>query len=397
MGSSLGYHTMELSLKLTAEESSQLMRIFERNKDVYIQSNGNGFVYQYHFSSRYYSIRYRQRYKGLSWTLRYCRQSPDYMRPRAPGGFPEEDPCCSIKARINPKILLGLDDYIAAADWTYLKDLISVFNWEAKKLSPILREFRSYSLNRIDYCINFDLDDLRIDSCPMDYMALIQQADVPNHFGEYKEYRGTAHRKKPGLNSFYLTNNSVRINCYWKYHQLQTQFPSAPGIDHSFHVIRFEIQCLYLKTHFMQKQIKDCDDFEKVISVMLSDETCERIITGYYCKTIGRGDYYSLKGAREKVKSMGFNQNKEDRLLNALRLVSLHRGIFKAKSLLKGKELEELKRSIKDLGEIGINPVTIPRERGIQFLPNLLNAYLAEREKTEQEFLRLHGSVPSLA
>lgn len=142
----------------------------------------------------------------------------------------------------------------------------------------------------------------------------------------------------------------------------------------------------------MKKQIKDCDDFEKVMSVMLSDETCEKIIRSYYHKTIGMGDYYSLAAAREKIRSMHFSQNREDRLLNALKLVSLHHGVFKAKSHLKGKELEILKRSVKDLGKLGINPVTIPRERDIKFLPNLLNAYLAERERADKEFSeQYHG------
>ena len=181
-----------------------------------------------------------------------------------------------------------------------MKDLIAVFNQEAKELSPILKDFSSYSINRVDYCVNFDLEDLGIGLYPADYMVLIQQADIPNHFIEYKEYQGTTHRKKPGLNSFYLKNNSVRINCYWKYCQLQTQFPSAPYIDDSFYIIRFEVQCLYLKTHLMQKQIKDYDNFENLISVMLSDELCQKVITGYYYKTIGRGDYCSLDAARKK-------------------------------------------------------------------------------------------------
>lgn len=376
---------MELSLRLTVDEASQLIQTFAKNKDVYFENNMDGTVHQYHSSFRYYSIRYRQKYKGLSWTLRYCRQSPDYMIPMVPYMYEVEDMCCTIKAKINPKIFLGLGDYITAADGTYLNTLISAFNQEARKISPVLQDFGFYRLNRIDYCINFDLANLMKDPQPTDYMVLIQQADIPNHFSEYKEYRGTTHRKRPGLNSFYLMNNSVHINCYWKYHQMKTEFPSAPCIDNSFNIIRFEIQCLYLKAHVMQKQIKDCGDFEKVMSVMLSDEMCEKMITSYFNKTIGKGDYYSLAGARKKIKSMNFNRNKEDRLLNALKLVSLHRGIFKAKSHLQDKELIDLKRSIKDLEEIGINPVTIPRERGIKFLPNLLNAYLEEREKEDKE------------
>lgn len=360
MASSLGYHTIELSLRLTSDEASQLIQTFTKNKDCYFKYEDKGLGY-----NRYYTIQYRQQYKGLSWTLRYCRQSPEYMK-------------------------LGLDDYITAADGTYLNDLVAVFNWEAKKISPILKDFGSYSLTRIDYCINFDLENLRIFCHPAHYIMLIQQANIPNHFSEYKEYRGTTHRKKPGINSFYLVNNSVRINCYWKYHQLQKQFPSVPYIDDALSVIRFEIQCLYLKSHFLQKQIKDCDNFEEIMSIMLSDKMCEKVVISYYYKTIGKGDYYSLNGAREKIKSMNFSQNKENRLLNALKLISLHHGISKTKSLLQGKELDELKRSINDLGEVGVNPVTIPRDWRIKSIPNLLTAYLAERKRADKEFEEYH-------
>lgn len=386
MTTSLGFHTMELSLKLTPDEALQLIQTFRKSRDVYFQESDGKFTSLSYGSSRYYIIRYRQRYKGLSWSLRYRRESPDYMRPPLSERL-DRDKCCTVKARINPKILLGLDDYIAASDSSYLQAFISAFNQEVRRISPILKDFDSYSLGRIDYCVNFDLADLRINCHPEDYMVLIRQADIPNHFNEYKEYRGTTHRKKPGINSFYLENRSVRINCYCKHYQLQEQFSSAPHIEDSLHVIRFEVQCLYLKMWQMQKRIKDYGDFEKVLSLMLSDTLCEKIITGYYCKTIGKGDYYSLEDARKKVKSMNFNQNKEERLLNALKLVSVHRGVFKAKSLLHGKELEELKRSMKDLMEIGVNPVTIPRQRGTKFLPNLLNAYLAEREKFEKQQL----------
>lgn len=383
MVSSLGFHTIELSLRLISDEALELLEAFKKSKDVYLDENSGQYVYLYRCSSKYYYIRYRQMYKGISWILRYSGQSPEYMRPP----MLYEDRCCTIKAKVNPKILLETTDYVTAADSSCLNKLMAVFNHEVAKISPILKDFGSYTLSRIDYCLNFDLADLRIiNGRPEDYMMLIQQADIPRHFTEYTEYRGTTHRKKPGVNSFYLENNSVHLNCYYKHYQMQTEFPSAPDIDNSLNVIRFEIQCLYLKTRYMQKQIRDYeDDFEKILLVMLSDEISEKIITSYYNKTIGKGDYYTLVEARKKIRSMNFHQNKENRLIEALELVNTHRGIYKAKAHLSGKKLDDFRRSIKDLGEMGINPVTIPRERGIKHLPNLLAAYSAERERVEKE------------
>lgn len=144
MMSSLGYHTMELSLRLTAYEAKQLLQIFEKNRELYFKDNNNRGLasHQYHSSSRYYYIQYRQKYKGLSWTLRYCSESPGYMTPAFPYMPTMEDRCCTIKARINPKILLGLEDYIAAADRTYLEVLIAAFNQEDNENIPYSERFQ---------------------------------------------------------------------------------------------------------------------------------------------------------------------------------------------------------------------------------------------------------------
>ncbi|WP_027628549.1 hypothetical protein [Ruminiclostridium cellobioparum] len=52
--------------------------------------------------------------------------------------------------------------------------------------------------------------------------------------------------------------------------------------------------------------------------------------------------------------------------------ISLH---SRAKSKLQDGELEEFRRTLRELAEIGVNPVIIPREWGIKHIPNLLNAY----------------------
>jgi hypothetical protein len=178
-------------------------------------------------------------------------------------------------------------------------------------------------------------------------------------------------------------NKSVHINCYDKHYQLKQEYPDTPYIDNSLNIIRFEIQCKYLKTQYMQRQIKDCDDFKEKMVVMVSDEFCTSLLKSYYYKIIGSGDYYTLDGARDKVKSLKFCQSKEKRLLHDLESVNKHRGVYKAKTSLSGHELTDFKRSLMDLNELGVNPVTIPRELRIKFLPNLMKVYLKQREEQE--------------
>ncbi len=84
-------------------------------------------------------------------------------------------------------------------------------------------------------------------------------------------------------------------------------------------------------------------------------------MTSYFNKTIGQGDYYTLDRARDIVQSKKYNKNKEDRLIHSLEMVSNFLSVHRTKSTLEGKELSTFMKSIDDLGDIGVNPVTIPR------------------------------------
>jgi len=75
------------------------------------------------------------------------------------------------------------------------------------------------------------------------------------------------------------------------------------------------------------------------------------------------------------IEAHNFRQDKEDRLMFALEHVNLCRSIAKAKSKLQGDDLKEFKRSLKDLDEIFVNPVTIPKKWGVKHIPNPLRAY----------------------
>ena len=59
----------------------------------------------------------------------------------------------------------------------------------------------------------------------------------------------------------------------------------------------------------------------------------------------------------------------------ALEKINECRGIAKAKEKLDGDELNDFKRSLRDLDDICVNPVTVPREWGIEHIPNPLRAY----------------------
>jgi len=386
---SIGFHTFTIFKKITYDEARQIYKDFDKCGAVKIypldkykeHPDASEFEkWLYSNSSQSYGISYHEKNKGISWILRFSKTTLGY----------NEDPkaaikTCSIKAKINPKIFTGIKDYIAVADEGLLGTVETAFNLEADSVSSILGVFDSYYLNRVDYCVNFDLKELGINCTPEQMMKLIKHANIPSTFTEWTRYDEKSHRKVTGKNSFYLKNNSVNINCYYKHYQLQREFSDCPDIDNSLDVIRFEIQCKYLKVYNMAKIIKNKAMHLSLINEMLSDDVSCSIISKYFDRIVLRGNYYTIEKARKIIKSHNFRGKKEQRLINALELINMLRGIPKAKATFQGQEAEDFRRTLRELADININPVTIPKEWVIKGsrIPNLLEAYYGKIENEQ--------------
>ncbi len=419
MFSSVGYHTFAISMNLIQKEADRLFEDFkkyrDRTKKIYIEECPK---YEADPFGRHYEMKYFGTYNGLRWRIRFSKK-----------GFMIEGKhvTCSIKAIINPKILAGEKSYIMAAHASYLEKIEEVFNEEAANISPILKRFSDYSLNRLDYCINFDVSELG--SCPEQLtrkmpemmMELIRCGDIPKNFKEeYKEKF-----------QFYLQSGSVVINCYWKYPDLEKNFADCSDLEKSKDIIRFEVQYRYPKViEVLTKMKKELGKFRakmmsqlrgqaiydsehnpngvdelkfkqsvemlkgsvtdralKKICIMgmMSDEKCIEVIKKYFNKTIRRGDYYTFEKARRIIEADVSDWEKIIRLTDTLRLVKESGGIAKAKASVQGKDLEDFRRTLRNLDDLRINPVTIPEEWGIEYMPNLLNAYYNKLDKEMEE------------
>ena len=387
---SRGFHTMTIVKKLTKKEAKKLIAEFqcyaETNdiqffsiRDLKLNDDSNEFIKWLYSSVSEYYVGYYPQYKGILWLLRYSNISPGFIKQG------EVDKPCSIKATINPKILTGEKDYLAAATVDYLESAETLFNNEAKKISPILGEYSHYSMNRPDYCVNFDLSELKIPCTAEQMIKLIKRGNIPTHYSEWVDDNDSA------KNSFYLESKSVTINCYQKHKQLKAKFNDCPDLETSQNLIRFEVQCKYLKTYLLSKDIKRKQELSEydVIREMLSEDFCKEIIKKYFNKVIRRGDYFTLNEAIRQVQLQHFSKKKEARLIMELRRINQFRGIYKVRATLQGEELEMFRRTLRDLSEINVNPVTIPREWNITRIPNLLDAYdrrvEAELYKRQQE------------
>lgn len=396
--SSLGFHTISLFLTLKKQETSQLIRDFRK------YSHDTGLIQIYRVNgddielkeelqndgtyktiitrNKNLKITYYNEDRGIKWLIRYNTWNKDFQS-------------YIIEATINPKILGGIHDYITAATYDDMPAATKNFNHIAQRISPILKNFDYYRLKRIDYCVNFNLNELVPGCDPKRIMRLIKRSNIPPHYEEWTEYDDTAHRTKSRPSSFYLINSSVNINCYNKYMQLQEKsqenekrgLPPIPqaALDAAKGIVRFEVQCKYHKMYISSNRAEESGNHNyNKYETLLSYETCDNIIRYYYQKIIGTGDWWTLYHAVRHIEFQNYNQQKENRLIEAIQLINNNRSLAKAMIIYQDKELKAFKRAIKDLSSININPVTIPKEWGIRHIPNLLYAYY---DKVQQESL----------
>ena len=125
-----------------------------------------------------------------------------------------------------------------------------------------------------------------------------------------------------------------------------------------------------------------------IMETMLSDKQCGKRIEDYFYKVIKEGNYYAFDAAKKVIESRVSKWEKVIRLETALQLVCEYGSIAEAKKALQGEELEEFRRSLRDLAGISINPVTIHKVWGIEYIPNLLDNYFllcGEEQRKIQE------------
>ena len=386
VNSLLGYHSFSIYQKLSAEDNFSLNNDFigyMRNSNRIKRSpvmNKNGITIGTEYT-------YKQP-TGIRWLI---------VDMDAGNRFK----IYGVKVVITPKVLLE-KNYVAIATEKDTEQIKTAFNNEARKISSILGTFDNYSMSRCDYCLNVDLKELSIPCTSTQMMALIKKGNIPIHFTERMVYDITSHRKKSDENSFYLESGSVVVNCYDKHTQLilETNHPCLNKND-ADSVIRFEVQCRYPKLYAISKGYKVPSFSMPVtlahltagklqalygdiiaeshitipINALLSHSTSASIINKYFKKIVRAGDYYTLEKAKRIIQSSEYHPKKKARLVDALTITSQCRGIHKVKNILKDKKLIAYKQSLKDLDYLRVNPVTIPRDWNIEYIPNLQNAY----------------------
>ena len=262
-----------------------------------------------------------------------------------------------LQIQLNPTKLLDRD----IIELTKEEDIAEVqrrFNRIVEeKIHLGLNPFMRWTLKRIDYAKNITTPHVK------EYIKLFQRADKPHSF--VIPYNNESKDRTYKKGSFYLKSKSVRINFYDKANERLNN--SHEEVESAKNILRLEVQLLKSKTDAMRYKYK----FNiKHLGYFLSEEISTRELSYYYNKTIGKGRYYKLDKAIKKVNESDHTQGMKEKLIQVLKEVNAARSIWKARDKERYSR-ESFRTYLKLIREEGINPVTIPRDWGIDELEGI--------------------------
>lgn len=239
----------------------------------------------------------------------------------------------------------------------HIEEVKKVFAEEMHRIHTSLPRLEHWTVNRIDYTVNISTPYVE------EYIKLFQRADKPRNFKELYCSKSKIRKQLDG--SFYLFNDSVTINFYNKESERLSQNFNKDGAKN---LLRLEVQCKKPKTNTLKVKY----DFDsRHLEHYLNKEIIHQQLEYYYNKTIGAGDYYKLSEAIEKVKESNYTYKTKEKLIDILRCISKCRSIWKARE--KSQYTSScFNRYLKQIRELGVNPVTIPARWEIGYLKNIL-------------------------
>lgn len=148
--------------------------------------------------------------------------------------------------------------------------------------------FANWKVSRIDYAFQFKMPYLQT------YLELLQRGRVDDYFTEHKYET-----------SVYATANTVHLNFYDKYAQLQNKsYLQASEIESARNILRFEVQC---KADYLQKLRKRF----KLDGISVRDfwdvNIAEHVLRYRIKMLVGERDFYRLDKAERKLKTQAGN------------------------------------------------------------------------------------------
>jgi hypothetical protein len=294
-----------------------------------------------------------------------------------------------LRVIVNPaKLLYGFDAFETVTP-EILDDLTVAFARaieEATGDEDIARTpLPDWLVHRIDFAV--DVRTPYVDQ----YLMLFDKGDKPSNYKEKYNWR---------KGSCYWESRSVRINVYSKSKQMRDAGKSPESIERAKNILRFEIQCRSPKVGYIRKA-KRLED--RRLRNFFCEEYAGEVLTSYCKRVYKTGDYYKRAAASKRMKRLGMSARRREANEKILRAIAQTRSISEArrqlsetgivikntKSLVKLEySPEQFSRNCRSLIEANINPVVIPKDWEVSYLPSifhLIEPVFADHQSIEHD------------
>ena len=194
-------------------------------------------------------------------------------------------------------------------------------------------------------------------------------AEIPNNeSSNNSDSKDSTNAYNSDLSYIYYKGKSLNINIYHKQTELEKrQLAITPDTDYDF--LRIEVQ---VKKRKLNTLVKKFGLMGRELQYLVTPEV-ERYVLEYYVNRLtGKGLYVTYDRAMNIIDNSGYIKNKKERLKKVIEAVAKKHGIAKVLEQVENGKITDLgtlktvKRYLKEIEKLGINPVTISARMNVQ-------------------------------
>lgn len=271
-------------------------------------------------------------------------------------------------AKVNFQKLLEPHDLIRLYTEDDISKAIDNFDSMLGSFGIDLPDFLEWSVIRTDYAVNLETEFLET------YLGLAYKSNLP-----VKEPESFKRR----TSSCWVHTNGYNVNIYDKFSELQYRnadlhyrdFLEDRFYQQEHNILRVEIQDKNPRLNYLHQKYKKqarIEDFCKYPDLFLTRERAEtELLTRLSQMFISDSPFLSLTETKKLLNKQHFTRKKYDRLLKTIVDISKrNNSIWKLISESDNPRL--LKRDLKTLSELKINPIVIPEYYFKEVIPKNL-------------------------
>ncbi|MHA7963717.1 hypothetical protein ACX93W_06170 [Paenibacillus sp. CAU 1782] len=265
----------------------------------------------------------------------------------------------TIEIRFRPALLLdpqnGYYQLISVSDFNLVYEKFNALIVDEMKLPvPKLYQWR---VERVEAAIDLRLKHELITL----YIQLFKRGYIPSYFMKDE----TTIKYLDSTTNLYLKASSITVNWYNRYETLKLKEQECgkkyDDYTETKGILRFETQ------------VRNGVGY---LHEILDAEFLKKEVLKFYKMIVGHGDFYSISKATEILHHKVINQTKKMRLTRLLRLIDEHGSIYEAKEVILNEgtySADSFSKQINQLRKLGISPIPIPKEWGVDKLLNFID------------------------